>query len=150
MNADAVRRVLDETAHAEGVEIVEASIDTRNPRIRATIDRDDDPVNVDDCSRVTRAFRRALDAAGYDVDAAHVEVMSPGVYRRLVRDKDFTRFAGEAVRVTLAQKRDGRRHLDGTLVGRTDAAVVIRDEADGERSVPRDAITEVRLDPFRD
>jgi ribosome maturation factor RimP len=79
-------------------------------------------VNVEDCERVTRQLQYALEVE--EVDYARLEVSSPGIDRPLRNEKDFERFAGEVVDVTLkapmgaaaaGQVAANRRKFRGTL-----------------------------------
>ncbi len=72
--------------------------------LRVTIDLPWEPgqqafVNVEDCEKVTRQLQYALEVEG--VDYRRLEVSSPGLDRPLRTQKDFERFAGELVDVTL-------------------------------------------------
>jgi ribosome maturation factor RimP len=150
MNMDlleTVRELVESTAVALGFEIVLLKVE-KTRRIQCTIDRDPGGVTIDDCTALSRAISSALEKSELDPGSFHVEVMSPGVNRPLVRDKDFVRFGNSAVRVTLRQKRDGRKNIQGTLVGLRGDAVVIRLEPSGqEASFPRRDVKEVRLVP---
>jgi ribosome maturation factor RimP len=73
-------------------------------------------VTVDDCEAVTRQLQYALEVEG--VDYQRLEVSSPGLDRVLKRPADFTRFAGEAVDLTLKAPFQGRRHWRGVLAAR--------------------------------
>jgi ribosome maturation factor RimP len=72
--------------------------------LRVTIDLPWEPgserfVNVEDCERVTRQLQYALEVDG--VEYKRLEVSSPGIDRPLRTEKDFERFAGEVVDITL-------------------------------------------------
>ncbi len=56
-------------------------------------------VNVEDCEKVTRQLQYALEVD--EVDYKRLEVSSPGIDRPLRHEKDFERFAGEVVDITL-------------------------------------------------
>jgi len=139
--------VIESTAATLGFEIVLLSVE-KSRRVRCIIDREPGGVTIDDCAALSRAITEALGASELDAGSFHVEVMSPGLNRPLVRDKDFERFRGRAVRVTLREKLDGRRNYAGTLEGLTgDAVVIRRDDTGEEQSFARSAVKEVRLVP---
>jgi ribosome maturation factor RimP len=46
-----------------------------------------------------------------------LEVSSPGVERKLLRPRDYERFIGSKVKVTLRDPIEDRRHWEGTLAG---------------------------------
>lgn len=94
-------------------------------------------ITVEDCERVTRQLQYTLEVEG--VDYRRLEVSSPGIDRPLRDQRDFERFAGEVVDITLkapigaagaGQVAPGRKKFRGTLE-RTDRGwqVVWRDEA---------------------
>ena len=56
-------------------------------------------VNVEDCEKVTRQLQFALEVEG--TEYARLEVSSPGLDRPLRSEKDFERFAGQEVDITL-------------------------------------------------
>ena len=56
-------------------------------------------INAEDCERVTRQLQFVLEVEG--VDYARLEVSSPGIDRPLKDLKDFERFAGEWIDLTL-------------------------------------------------
>ena len=95
--------------------------------LRVTIDLPWEPgqekfVNVEDCERVTRQLQYTLEVEG--VEYKRLEVSSPGIDRLLRNDRDFERFAGEVVDITLkapmgaaaaGQVAHNRRKFRGTL-----------------------------------
>lgn len=79
-------------------------------------------VNVEDCERVTRQLQYTLEVE--EVDYKRLEVSSPGIDRPLRGERDFERFAGEVVDITLkaaigaaaaGQVAANRRKFRGTL-----------------------------------
>jgi ribosome maturation factor RimP len=56
-------------------------------------------INAEDCEKVTRQLQFVLEVEG--VEYARLEVSSPGIDRLLRSEKDFERFAGELVDITL-------------------------------------------------
>jgi ribosome maturation factor RimP len=70
-------------------------------------------ITVEDCEAVTRQLQYALEVEG--LEYARLEVSSPGLDRPLRHDADYRRFAGQAVKVTLREPFEGRRHWEGVL-----------------------------------
>ncbi|GAB3659159.1 ribosome maturation factor RimP [Ramlibacter alkalitolerans] len=79
-------------------------------------------VNVEDCERVTRQLQYTLEVE--EVDYKRLEVSSPGIDRPLRGERDFERFAGEVIDITLrapmgaaaaGQVSASRRKFRGTL-----------------------------------
>jgi ribosome maturation factor RimP len=72
--------------------------------LRVTIDLPYQPgvdqfINAEDCEKVTRQLQFVLEVEG--ADYARLEVSSPGIDRPLRHEKDFERFVGELVDLTL-------------------------------------------------
>ncbi len=86
-----------------GYELVETERSTGG-LLRVTIDLPWTPgsevvVTVEDCERVTRQLQFALEVEG--ADYRRLEVSSPGIDRPLRTERDFERFTGELVDITL-------------------------------------------------
>lgn len=75
-------------------------------------------IELDDCGKVSREVSAVLDVEDPLPGAYHLEVSSPGLDRPLTKPEHFERFAGEKVKLTLHEARDGgRRKFTGTLSG---------------------------------
>lgn len=70
-------------------------------------------ITVEDCEAVTRQLQYALEVEG--LEYARLEVSSPGLDRPLRHDADYRRFTGQAVKITLREPFEGRRHWEGVL-----------------------------------
>lgn len=70
-------------------------------------------ITVEDCEAVTRQLQYALEVEG--LEYARLEVSSPGLDRPLRHDADYRRFAGQAVKITLREPFEGRKHWEGVL-----------------------------------
>ena len=94
-------------------------------------------MTVDDCAAVSRAVREFLEERATGEEQWGLEVSSPGVERPLTRPRDYSRFAGEMVRLRgHGPLLGGSRQVVGRLVGLEGEAgqelVVV--EVDGERA----------------
>jgi ribosome maturation factor RimP len=96
-------------------------------RVRVVVDR---PGGVDLalCERVTGHLRDLL------VDYS-LEVSSPGPERPLTKPEHFRRFLGSRARVRTRARRDGRSSFTGELVGASEDAVTVAEDA-GVVSIP--------------
>ena len=99
----ALQDIVEHTVAGLGYELVELER-SAGGTLRVTIDLPWQPgaetfVNVEDCERVTRQLQYTLEVEG--VDYKRLEVSSPGIDRPLRAEKDFERFAGEVVDITL-------------------------------------------------
>jgi ribosome maturation factor RimP len=99
----ALQDIAQQTVTGLGYELVEIER-SAGGLLRVTIDLPWTPgqegfVNVEDCEKVTRQLQYALEVEG--VDYKRLEVSSPGLDRPLRGERDFERFAGEVVDITL-------------------------------------------------
>jgi len=121
----ALQELVSQTVAGLGYDMVELE---RSPggTLRVTIDWPWDGserfVNVEDCERVTRQLQYTLEVE--EVDYQRLEVSSPGIDRPLRHEKDYERFVGEVIDLTLkapigaaagGQVAANRRKFRGTL-----------------------------------
>jgi len=105
---------------------------------------------VQQCADLSRRISSAIDAveeSGEELveGAYNLEVSSPGIDRPLTRAKDYADWAGHEVKVSLAEKLDGRRNLSGEIVGIEGETVTIDDNEAGRVTVPLDRIHSAQL-----
>ncbi|HEY8357637.1 MAG TPA: ribosome maturation factor RimP [Ramlibacter sp.] len=121
----ALQDLVAQTVAGLGYDMVELER-TAGGTLRVTIDWPWDGserfVNVEDCERVTRQLQYTLEVE--EVDYQRLEVSSPGIDRPLRHEKDYERFVGEVVDLTLkapigaaagGQVAANRRKFRGTL-----------------------------------
>jgi len=103
MAAQSTNETIEQTVTGLGYDLVEIER-TGAGLLRVTIDMPyvaeaEKFINAEDCEKVTRQLQFVLevDAAAY----SRLEVSSPGIDRPLRSEKDFERFAGELIDVTL-------------------------------------------------
>ena len=102
-------------------------------------------VNIDDCVLITRALNEKLDADDFIEDAYILEVSSPGLTRKLKKDKEFEKSIGKLIRVKLYKAEEGSKEHVGRLKEfAPDKLTIEVDEAD--ISLSRDNISSVRLE----
>jgi ribosome maturation factor RimP len=122
----ALQDIVAHTVAGLGYELVELER-SAGGTLRVTIDfpwqqGEEKFVNVEDCERVTRQLQYTLEVE--NVDYKRLEVSSPGIDRPLRNERDFERYAGEVVDITLkapmgaaaaGQVAASRRKFRGTL-----------------------------------
>ena len=120
--------LLEPTVSSLGFELV--GVQWRGGRsrklIRVYIDHAEG-VTVDDCAQVSHRVGGLLDVEDPMPDEYDLEVSSPGADRPLFVERDFARFAGAGMRLTLRSSFAGQRHFTGTLGGYEDGGVVVVD-----------------------
>ncbi len=106
-------------------------------------------ITLEDCAAVSDQLSGALDVEDPIPGHYDLEVSSPGLDRPLVFPEHFRRFAGCAVRIRLVEKLEGRRKLEGVLLGCGEEGIVGLD-VDGRRwDIPLHAVESARLVPTR-
>lgn len=105
-----------------------------------------DGIGLDDCEAVSDQLGAVLDVEDPLPGHYDLEVSSPGLDRPLVFAEHFSRFVGSRVKVRLNEKLEGRRNLEGVLLGCADGTIDL--EADERRwTIPMDRIEIARLIP---
>jgi len=102
-------------------------------------------VGTDDCETVSRYLSKKLDEEDPIEQNYYLEVSSPGMDRPLLRDRDYVRFQGETVDVSLYKAWNGKKSYQGVLVSLTEDSLVIRTEQDGELAIPREQVSKTKL-----
>ena len=104
----ALQEIVEQTVTGLGYDLVEV-VRSAGGLLRITIDlpwtssgdaaAGEQFVTVEDCEKVTRQLQFALEVDG--ADYKRLEVSSPGIDRPLRHEKDFERFAGQVIDITL-------------------------------------------------
>ena len=117
--------------------------------LRVYIDKkegqEEEYVSTDDCEKVSRFLSAELDRIDPIEQNYYLEVSSPGMDRALLKDKDFVRFAGEIVDISLYKAVDGQKAYQGRLVGIEDGKIIITDEQDNRIEFPREQVAKTKL-----
>ena len=85
--------------------------------LRVVIDREDEPVSINDCVAVSRKLSPVLDEADPISQSYCLEVTSPGADRELTRPEHFAYYEGYPVNLKFyAPDENGRREIAGILL----------------------------------
>lgn len=130
-----IEEIAERIAQPEGIEIVEVDMKGagRHQVLLIVIDRPksgEQPGGVThgDCELISREVGAVLDAEEIVHGQYSLEVSSPGVERKLLKWKDWERFAGEKVKVVLREPVEPSgggtplKHFDGVLTSADGAA----------------------------
>ena len=105
----------------------------------------DGGITIDNCANINRALSDKLDEDDF-IDGAYIlEVSSPGLTRKLKRDRDFEKSIGRLVYAKLYKAVDGIKEFTGHLKSFTASTVTLRLN-DGEAELDRDNISSIRLE----
>lgn len=122
--ADAVARELIEGL---GYDLVDVDFVREGPNqiLRYYIDKRGG-IGITDCETVSRAIDPVLDEHFSYQKAYMLEVSSPGLTRPLKTTKDYERYAGEIIEVSLYKAYDGVKQFEAELVGATEDGFKVR------------------------
>ncbi len=109
-----------------GVEYIKNGI---NSVLRLYIDSEQG-IGIEDCERVSHQVNGILEVEDPISSAYALEVSSPGFDRPLFKERDFVRFTGSEVKMSMKLPIQGRRNFRGILQGFNDGDILI--EVDGE------------------
>ncbi|MBO4265929.1 MAG: ribosome maturation factor RimP [Lachnospiraceae bacterium] len=112
--------------------------------LRVYIDKEGG-ITIDDCVDVSRKLSDALDSDEFIDDAYTLEVSSPGLGRRLVKDREFDRSIGRDVDVRFYKSIDGTKELTGKLISYDKDTVTIETDDGDLHSLNRSDIATVKL-----
>ena len=141
---------LEAQATERGIDVVDVEVvgATKAPCVRVRIDHADESaptITLDEVTEETEWISAALDELDPIPSSFTLEVSSPGMARPLRKQRDFERFAGETVQLSLTPG-EGRRRYTGTLLGIEDGTISL--EVDGERvELPYDDVRKCTIKP---
>ena len=104
-------------------------------------------IQLEDCEAVSKQVSSVLDVEDPIPGKFNLEVSSPGLERPLRKQQDFTRFAGETVKIKLSVPTiEGQRNFTGKLMGMQGDEVIL--QADVETHYfPLDSIDKAHIVP---
>jgi len=140
--------LLDPVAEAAGYEIVRLRLmgGAERRRLQIMAERPDGDMNVEDCTRLSRAISEVMDAADPISGEYVLEVSSPGIDRPLTRRKDFETYEGYEVKLELDRLAEGRKRFRGVLAGLEGDQVGLDIDGEDETAlVPLAWIVEAKL-----
>jgi ribosome maturation factor RimP len=112
--------------------------------LRIFIDREERPVDLDDCSRVSEKLSDVLDEADPIPGAYILEVSSPGAERPLKKEKDFHKAVGKIVHITTYEPIEGQKVFDGVLT-QYDGTQLTVQEKKKSFQIPIEKVAKARL-----
>ncbi|MEE4272852.1 MAG: ribosome maturation factor RimP [Thermoanaerobaculales bacterium] len=131
----------------EGLELLATEVVGTGPKavLRLVVDSSDG-VHLDQCSAISRQASALLDVEDPFRHAYTLEVTSPGLDRKLYTAGDYSRFAGQRVKVKMQPSFREHRHVNGELLGVDDNVVRIKDDQHGTLTLPLGEIFETRIE----
>lgn len=134
-NSEIVRLIwqeMDPPLEAAGFELIEVEcVGSRGSRtLRLYVDKPGGGITLDDCTTATQLVNPLLDTSKALNDQYMLEVSSPGIARPVRKPADFTRFAGQSIKLESLTPISGRKRFTGELKGLENDMVLV--ECDGE------------------
>ena len=142
-----VRRLIQEVAESQGYELVDAELKGggKNSVLRIFIDKASG-ISHHDCELVSEQVGTVLDVEDLIPFAYTLEVSSPGLDRKLVKESDYARFDGKLARIQTRIPLNQQRVFRGRLKGVHDGKVRLESPNGGLMEIPLDVIKEARLE----
>jgi ribosome maturation factor RimP len=101
-------------------------------------------IGIEDCERVSHQVSGVLEVEDPISSAYSLEISSPGFDRPLFKQRDFERFVGHEVKISMKLPIQGRRNFKGILQGFEDGEIIIL--VDGEEyGLPLTKLAKARL-----
>lgn len=111
--------------------------------LRAYIDKEGG-ITIDDCVDVSRKLSEKLDADEFIDDAYILEVSSPGLGRKLKKDKEFLRSIGRSVDIKFYKPIDNSKETSGILKSFSKDSITIENGGQ-DKEYARSDIASVKL-----
>ena len=143
--SDQVEQLIELPIESLGYELVgvEYIKNGSNTILRIYIDAEQG-IGIEDCERVSHQVSGILEVEDPINSTYSLEVSSPGFDRPLFKAKDFERFAGNNVKISMKLPIQGRRNFKGILQGFDEGEILI--VVDGEEyGLPLTKMAKARL-----
>jgi ribosome maturation factor RimP len=142
-----VRQLVEEVVEGQGYELVDMELKGggKNSILRIFIDKPDG-ISHRDCELVSEQVGTVLDVEDLIPFAYTLEVSSPGLDRKLVKENDYMRFQGQRVRIQTRIPLNRQKVFKGRLRGFQNGNVRLELPNGDPLEIPLDVIQEARLE----
>ena len=126
-----ITQIAQRVGDPEGIEIVDVQLlgAGRGRVLRIFIDRPQG-VSHADCEFISQQVGTILDVEDVIPGESYtLEVSSPGLERKLLKEKDFERFVGQKAKVVLREPVENQRRWEGKLAGFAEGIVALEPSA---------------------
>ncbi len=144
---DRIRRLIEEAVEGQGYELVEAELKGagKSSVLRVFIDRPEG-ISHRDCELVSELVGTVLDVEDLIPFSYTLEVSSPGLDRKLVKESDYTRFEGRQARIQTRIPLNQQKVFRGRLKGIHDGKIRLELPRGSLLDIPLDVVEEARLE----
>src|SRR5438874_8517318 len=144
---DQIRRLIHEIIESQGYELVDVELKGagKSSVLRVFIDA---PAGIShrDCELVSEQVGTVLDVEDLIPFSYTLEVSSPGLERKLVKESDYTRFGGKLARIQTRIPLRQQKVFRGILQGIQDGKVRLELPKGDLLDIPLDVIQEAKLE----
>ena len=143
---DQVERFVDPILAENNMELVDIEYKKEGPNkvLRLYIELLDGRISLDECAEISKIISTELDQEDIIKDQYVFEISSPGVNRVLKKEKDFIKFIGSKVDVSLYEAVQGLKKFTCTLTDYSDGQFTFTIE-DDSINVPADKVGKINL-----
>jgi ribosome maturation factor RimP len=142
-----VRQLIEKVVEGQGYELVDAELKGggKNSVLRIFIDQ---PAGIShgDCELVSEQVGTVLDVEDLIPFSYTLEVSSPGLDRKLLKESDYTRFGGKLARIQTRIPLQQQKVFRGRLQGLHEGKVRLELPKGNLLDIPLDVIEEARLE----
>lgn len=144
-------KVLDSYLKEQGLELydVEYIKEGKDWFLRVYIDKlweeTEEFVDLEDCEKTSRFLSEKLDELDPIEQNYYLEVSSPGMERKLKTQRDFIKYRGRTVEVSLYEAYQGQKKYQGVLLDFLDGNLCIQDEKKNELLLPFDKVAKANI-----
>lgn len=125
----------------------------RDRFLRVYIDKAWDPetkasqgyIGTEDCEIASRFLGEKLDEKDLIEENYYLEVSSPGMDRRLKKERDFIRYTGKSIDVKLYSGIDGKKVYEGILMDYENGDITLKDTDEKIRKFTKEQVAKVTL-----
>ena len=144
---DRVRQVVRETVESQGYELVDLEFkgSGKNTVLRIYIDKPEG-ITHRDCELISEQAGTVLDVEDAIPFAYTLEVSSPGLNRKLVKESDYTRFDGKLARIQTRIPLEHQKVFKGRLRGCQNGNIRLELPKGDLLEIPLDVVHEARLE----
>jgi ribosome maturation factor RimP len=142
-----IRQLVVSAVESLGYELVDLELKGagNNSVLRIYIDKPEG-ISHSDCGLVSEQVGTVLDVEDVIPHKYTLEVSSPGLDRKLVKESDFSRFEGKLAKIQTRIPLQQQRVFKGRLKGLHDGSVVLELPHGNSLEIPLDVIQEARLE----
>lgn len=142
-----IRRLVEEVVEGQGYELVDIEFKGagRNSVVRIFVDK---PTGIShqDCELVSEQVGTVLDVEDLIPFSYTLEVSSPGLDRKLVKEADYARFEGKLARIRTRIPLNHQKVFKGKLSGLHDGKIRLELPNGNPLEIPLDVVEEARLE----